>query len=285
MLTVAHAVEESSQCTQVLSCTAEVEQVRVDTLKLVHDSTDIVDTVAELNAHTLLYHANKSVAVHHSREIVQAVGQGESLRIGHALPHLLDAAVDIAQVRIDALHLLAVENGLQAEHTVCRRVVRADVHNEVGVLEEALLCSYEVAVGVETVHNGVVRLGLVGKRELVCLGAHVEVLAQRIAVEVGTQEQTAHVGVAQELDAYEVVDLALEQLGCLPELYDGRNHVAAVHLLCDGAYRAALVVVGVLKNVDTSQAFLAEVLADDGNKVVEMFLVLQLRHLTCEIVK
>ena len=257
----------------------------VDTLQLVHDGADVVDTVGKLNAHTLLYHANESVAVHHGREVVETVGESECLRIGHAFPHLLDTAVDISEVRIDALHLLAVENGLQAKHTVCRRVVRTDVHYEVGVFEEALLCSYEVAVGVEAVHNGVVRLWLVGKRELVCLGAHVEVLAQRIAVEVGTQEQTAHVGVAEELDAYEVVHLTLEQLGCLPELNDGRNHIAAVHLLCDGAYGAALVVVGVLKNVDTSQAFLAEVLADDGNKVVEMFLVLQFRHLTREIVE
>ena len=90
----------------------------VDTLKLVHDGTDVVDAVAELNAHTLLYHAYKSMTVHHSREIVQAVGQGESLRIGHALPHLLNTAVDIAEVRIDTLHLLAVEHSLQAEHTV-----------------------------------------------------------------------------------------------------------------------------------------------------------------------
>ena len=92
--------------------------MRVDTLQLIHDSTDIVDTVAELNAHTLLYHANKSVAVHHSREIVQAVGQGESLRIGHALPHLLNTTVDISEVRINTLHLLAVEHSLQTEHTV-----------------------------------------------------------------------------------------------------------------------------------------------------------------------
>ena len=89
----------------------------------------------------------------------------------------------------------------------------------------------------------------------------------------------------EELDAYEVVDLTLEKLSRLPEVNYRRDDVAAVHLLCDGAYRAALVVVGILKDVDTSVAFLAEVLADDGNKVVEMFLVLQFRHLTREIVE
>ena len=118
VLAVAHAVEEGGQGAEVLCRTAEVEQVRVDTLELVHDGAYVVYAVCELNAHALLYHAHESVAVHHGREVVQTVGQGESLRIGHALPHLLDAAVDIAEVRIHALHLLAVENGLQAEHTV-----------------------------------------------------------------------------------------------------------------------------------------------------------------------
>ena len=45
VLTVAHAVEECGQGTQVLCGTAEVQQVRVDTLQLIHDSTDVADTV------------------------------------------------------------------------------------------------------------------------------------------------------------------------------------------------------------------------------------------------
>ncbi len=75
----------------------------------------------------------------------------------------------------------------------------------------------------------------------------------------------------KELDAYEVKHLALKQFSRLPQIDDSRDNVAAVYLLGYGLYRAALVVVGILKDVDTSVAFLAEVLADDGNKVVEMF--------------
>ena len=90
---------------------------------------------------------------------------------------------------------------------------------------------------------------------------------------------------AKELDAHEVEHLALKQLSRLPQIDNCRDNVAAVNLLGDGLYRATLVVVGILKDVDTSVAFLAEVLADDGNKVVEMFLVLQFRHLTREIVE
>ena len=159
-------------------------------------------------------------------------------------------------------------------------MVRTDVHHEVVVVEESLLCCHEVSLGVERVLYGEVRLRLVGQRELVCLGTHVEVLAQRVAVEVGAEEQAAHVGMAEELDAHEVKHLALKQLCRLPEVDDRRDDVASVHLLGDGLHGAALVVVGILEDVDTSKSFLAEVLADDGNKVVEMFLVLQFRHLT-----
>ena len=45
VLTVAHAVEECGQGTQVLCGTAKIEQVRVDTLQLVHDGTDVADAV------------------------------------------------------------------------------------------------------------------------------------------------------------------------------------------------------------------------------------------------
>ena len=64
-----------------------------------------------------------------------------------------------------------------------------------------------------------------------------------------------------------------------------RNHITAIHLLGDGLYRAALVGLSILKNIDTSETFLTEVFTDDGNKVVEMLLVLQLRHFRSEIIK
>ena len=90
----------------------------VETLQLVHDGAHIFDAVGELNAHSLLNNAHESVAVHHGREIVETVGERECLRIGIALAHLLDTAVDISQVGIDALHGLAIHYGLQTKHTM-----------------------------------------------------------------------------------------------------------------------------------------------------------------------
>ncbi len=42
---------------------------------------------------------------------------------------------------------------------------------------------------------------------------------------------------------------------------------------------------GILKDINTAKTFFAEVLAYDGHKVIEMLLVLQLRHLGGETVK
>ncbi len=118
MLTVAHAVEECGEGREVLSAGAEEQQVVVDTLQLIHDGADVVDAVAELNTHGLFDDANKRVAVGHGAEVVESVSQRERLRIGHILHHLLDAAVNITEVRIDALDILTVNDGLQTQHTV-----------------------------------------------------------------------------------------------------------------------------------------------------------------------
>ena len=69
------------------------------------------------------------MAMLHGTQIVQTVGQSQCLRIGHTLPHLLNSTVDIAEVWIDALDGLTVENGLQAEHTVGGGVLRTDIDN------------------------------------------------------------------------------------------------------------------------------------------------------------
>ena len=218
------------------------------------------------------------MAVHHRREVVQTVGQCQSLRIGHSLPHLLDTAVNVTEVWIDALHGLAVDNGLQTEHTVGGWVVRTDIHHIVVIVKTALLGFYQMSVGTQRVLYGEVVLWLVGAGELVCLRIHIEVLAQWMSLEVGAKEKSAHVWMTQELDADEIEHLALQQVSHLPKIDDCRNHITAIHLLGDGLYRAALVGLSILKNIDTSETFLTEVFTDDGNKVVEMLLVLQLRH-------
>ena len=285
VLTVSHAVEEGRQRAQVLGAGAEEEQVVVDALQLVHDGADVVDAVAQFHAHGLLDHADEGVAVHHGAEVVEAVGEAERLRIGHALGHLLHAAVDIAEVGIDVLDGLTADDGLQSEHTVGGRVVRSEVHHEVVLVHQRAARGHEFAVAVKVPLRRPVLCRLVGLGEAVGLRAHVEVLAERPALEVVAHEEAAHVGVAEKLDAEEVIDLSLQQVGSVPQLQHRGNHVVLADLLGDDLCGTTGVALRIFENIDTTQPLLAEVLADDGDKIVEMLLFVQLLHLAGEVVE
>ena len=106
-----------------------------------------------------------------------------------------------------------------------------------------------------------------------------------MALEVSAQEEALHVGVSEELDAKEVVDLTLKQVGSLPQVDDRRDDVVVAHLSGNGLHAGAVVCLGVLKDVDAAEAFLAEVLADDGDEVVEMLLLFQFAHALGETVE
>ena len=144
--------------------------------------------------------------------------------------------MDITEVWIDALHSLTIDNGLQTEHTVGRWVVRTDVDNILILVEAALLCSNQVTILAQGVLHGEVILRLISARELVCLRAHIEVLAQWIALEICAEEETTHVWVTQELDAHEIEDFTLQEVSHLPKVNNCRNHITAIHLLGDGLY-------------------------------------------------
>jgi hypothetical protein len=118
MLAVTHTVKECSKSTKVLSATAAIQQVRVKTLKLIHDCADILDAVCKLYAHSLFYYTNKRMTMHHGREIVKTVCQSKCLWVCVILAHLLNTTVNISEVWIDALNGLAINNCLKTKHTV-----------------------------------------------------------------------------------------------------------------------------------------------------------------------
>ena len=109
--------------------------------------------------------------------------------------------------------------------------------------------------------------------------------SEGMALEVVAEEEALHDGVAEELDAIEVVNLAFQQVGGLPQVDDGGDDIVVAGLAGDGLHAGAVVGLGVLQDVDTSQPFLAEVLADNGDEVVEMLLLLQLAHFIGEVVE
>ena len=135
MFTVTHRIKECCQGTHILSTATHIEQVRVKTLKLVHDGTNVLNTIGQFNAHTFLNDTNQCMTMHHCREIVQSISQCQRLGIGHLLTHLLYTTMDIAKMRIDTLNGLTVQNSLQAQHTMRRGVLRTYI-NDIVVLSE-----------------------------------------------------------------------------------------------------------------------------------------------------
>ena len=115
-------------------------------------------------------------------------------------------------------------------------MVRTDIDYVVILVKATLLCSNEMSVFAQGILHGEVILWLISTRELVGIWAHIEILAQWIALEIGTEEETAHIWVTQELDADEIEYLTLQKISYLPKVNNCRNHITAIYLLGDGLY-------------------------------------------------
>ena len=80
-----------------------------------------------LDAEQLLDREAEGVLLVHRRDIVEPVEIGHRLQVGLVLDQLLGAAVQQADMRIDALDDLAVELQHEPQHAVRRRVLRPEI--------------------------------------------------------------------------------------------------------------------------------------------------------------
>jgi len=71
------------------------------------------------------------VLVAHHRDVIQAVHIGQRLDEGLALGQLFSGAVQQADVGVGTLDDLTVKLQHQAQHAVCRRVLRAEIQGVV----------------------------------------------------------------------------------------------------------------------------------------------------------
>ena len=94
-------------------------------------------------------------------------------------------------------------------------MLRSDVDDVVVGGEELVLLHLEVAVLVQIVLQTVVGLHVVFQRIFV---VELPVLAEGIALEIATQEEATHIGMTQEYDAVEIIDLTLQQVGHTPDI-------------------------------------------------------------------
>ena len=95
------------------------------------EHADELPTARNREAEQTLDRERISVLLVHRRDIVEPVEIGDVLEVGSRLHQLLGAAMQEADMRVDALDHLAVEFEHQAQNAVRRRMLRAEVDREV----------------------------------------------------------------------------------------------------------------------------------------------------------
>ena len=88
----------------------------------------------DLEPEQLLGRQAEGVLLVHRRDVVEPVEVADGLQVGLVLDQLLGAAMQEADVRIDALDHLAVELQHEAQHAVRRRMLRPEVDVELADL-------------------------------------------------------------------------------------------------------------------------------------------------------
>ena len=86
--------------------------------------------LGHLEAEQLLHRQAEGVLLVHRRDVIEPVEIADRLQVGLVLDQLLGAAMQQPDMRIDALHHLAVELQHQAQHAVRGRVLRAEIDGE-----------------------------------------------------------------------------------------------------------------------------------------------------------
>ena len=95
-----------------------------------HD-TDVLRTNGHFQAHEFFNRQTICVFIAHHGHVIEAVHVRQRLNVGFALRQFFSGAVQQTNVRICALHHLAVKLEHQTQHAVCGRVLRAQIQGVV----------------------------------------------------------------------------------------------------------------------------------------------------------
>ena len=114
----AETVEERCQSSHIHDQTRIEQQVRIDTLKFVHDGTDVLSTFRDFNACRLFNAHAEGVTVLMSAQVIQTVCQGERLRIGETFVKLFDTPVNISADGIYLADGFTFKRGAQTKYSV-----------------------------------------------------------------------------------------------------------------------------------------------------------------------
>ena len=192
-LAVAETIKECRRCTHILTEAREEEDVRIKTLKLIHNRTDNLNTLTHFNSCSFLNGHTESMATLRCSEIIHTIGQCQCLRIGVCFIEFLNTTVDIAEFRIYFLDTLTLECHAKVEHTMRRGVLRTNVNHIIFWCKHHIGSFLNRTIGHSIILRCRVRQNLVGHTQRIFLFRFI-VLTHRIAFPVFTQKDTAHIG-------------------------------------------------------------------------------------------
>ena len=121
---VAKTIKEGGKCTDVDSVRADRDEVAGDSLQLRHNDADVFNSFGHLNFQQPFCCNNVGKFVVHRTNIIHPVNVGNHLLvIRHMLAMLLEASMQIANMRNYVDNNFAVNNELEPQHTMCGRML------------------------------------------------------------------------------------------------------------------------------------------------------------------
>ena len=131
--------QDRRQAAEVEREPAEEQRVARDPVELAGQHADVLGAPRDLDVEQLLVGRDRRPLAEQRRDVLERVDLADRLVVVGVLDELLDAAVEVAEDRVDVDDALAVELEDDPEHAVGRRVLRAHVEEHLAVAERVEL--------------------------------------------------------------------------------------------------------------------------------------------------
>ena len=158
LLALLEAPERRRQRADVHRLRGDVQEMREDAADLGIEHADELAAARHGHADEALDRERIGMLLVHRRDIVEPVEIGHGLEVGLGLDQFLGAAMQQADMRIDALDDLAVELQHEAQHAVRGRVLRAEIDREIADIvlghDRPSCCAWKRAITSAPVSRG-----------------------------------------------------------------------------------------------------------------------------------
>ena len=225
---LAEAINQDVHRTAIKAMAAQPQQVVEQARDFGKHHPDVLGPLGHFQAHHLFNRQAVRVLVAHHGDVIKAIHVGQRLDVGFALGQFFCGTVQQANVRIRTLNHLAIELQHQAQHTVGRGVLRAEIQCVIfdvshGSMRSAVLLFSDDAwrdfprLNAHRLVNHPFLLGVITHFHM---ARGREVFAEWVANEAIVGEQAAQIFVAVKDNAKKIKGLALEPIGRTPNGVD-----------------------------------------------------------------